>query len=112
MHTRDLPMRLLRTAMILVAMSCVVAVTPLPSQQAPDSTRVAGETAAQAGTPSTTLPGPRVRPPFPSVDAELEARITSPVRPSPLAAQGGRHTIVISTLALVLGIIIIVLLAT
>lgn len=110
MHTRDLPTSLFRTAMFLVAVSCVVAVTPLPSQQAPDSTRVAGESAAQASAPTTTLPGPRLRPPLPSVEAELDARI-NPLRASPPAAQGGgRHTIVISTLALVLGIIIIVLL--
>jgi hypothetical protein len=109
MSRRDLPMRLLRTAMILIAVLCVAAATPLASQQAPDSARVVPASTAQASAPGPTLAGPRVSSPrFQRYEPTL-AR-TDASAGSALAIEGGSHTIVISTLALVLIVIIIVLL--
>lgn len=116
MGTRELPMRLCRTAVILSTVLYAAAVTPLAGQQVPDSARVgvaapansAPASSAQASSPGTTAPGPRISPRFQSFEPSL-ARSDASVTSSPMAA-GGSHTIVISTLALVLIIIIVVLL--
>jgi len=115
MHMHKLPMRLFRAAMILIAVSCVAAITPLLSQQpepAADSVSVPEAGAAEVSAPSASndiLVGPRRAPPrFHQIDPmppQNEAALNSSV-----AAQGGRHTIVISTLVLVLAVVIIVLL--
>jgi hypothetical protein len=109
MSRRDLPMRLLRTVVIPIALLCAVAAaTPLAAQQAPDSARVVPASTAQPSAPSPTLAGPRVSSPrFQRYEPSL-ARSDAPA--SSLAVEGGSHTIVISTLALVLIVIIIVLL--
>jgi len=103
MDTRDLPVRLLRTAAILIAVSCVAAVTPLLAQQAQDAVRAPG-----TSTSSTTLPGPRLSPEFQRFEPGLTPS-DAPAGSSALVAAGS-HTIVISTLALVLIAVIIVLL--
>jgi len=109
MRTRDLPTRLFRAAIIPIAVLCVVAATPLAAQQASDSARVSVTNAAPASSPSTALPGPRVAPPrFEPYRPNLAPSNASA---SPLlAAERGRHVIVLSTLALVLIVIIAVLL--
>jgi hypothetical protein len=56
----------------------------------------------------SALPGPRLSPQFQRAEPTL-ARSTTSERSS-LAVAGGQHTIVISTLVLVLAVIIIVLL--
>ena len=108
MHTRALSTRCFRSALILTAVALAAAVTPLPAQQALDSARVVPASPAPAVSPSTTLPGPRVSPRFQSFEPRLAPSSVS--RESSVAAQGGQHTIVFSTLALVLAVIIIVLL--
>lgn len=101
-------MRRLRTALILIGVLCVAAATPLAAQQASDSARAAVTTAAPASPTSTTLPGPRVSAPqFQSYEPTL-ARSSASEHSS--LALAGSHTIVISTLALVLIVIIVVLL--
>lgn len=111
MRTRYLPLRLCRDAVILSAVLCAAATTPLAGQQVPDSARVgvaAPANAAQTSAPSTAAPGPRLSPRFQSVTPSLDRSSTS-AAPSPMP-EGGSHTLVISTLALVLIIIIVVLL--
>ena len=99
MSTHKLLMRLMRAAMILVAVSCAAAVTPLLAQQAQSS--------APASAPSVTRPGPRLSSQFQRYEPSL-AR--SDAAASSSAAVAESHTIVISTLALVLIIVVIVLL--
>jgi hypothetical protein len=116
MSTRYQPMRLYRTAMILGAVLYAAAAMPLAAQQVGDSARVgvaapanaAPASAAEASAPGTTAPGPRISPRFQSFAPSLE-RSSASATPSPMR-EGGSHTIVISTLALVLIIIIVVLL--
>lgn len=96
-----------RGAMMLVAVLCAVGPAPLAAQQ---STSPAPATGANPATPSAQtapLPGPRVQPEYrsfqPSVtDSSASGRASS--------LSSGRHTIVLSTLSLVLIIVIIVLL--
>ena len=108
MSMQDRPMRRLRTALILIAVLCVAAATPLAAQQVQDSAHVAVTTAAPASSTATALPGPRVSAPqFQSYEPTLTRSSASDH--SSLAAAGS-HTIVISTLALVLIVIIVVLL--
>jgi hypothetical protein len=78
-------------------------------QAAPDSTRVLETIAVESSAPSATLSGPRL--------TSQRLQSIEPARPyanvfmnSPAVVQGGRHTIVVSTLALVLAAIIVVLL--
>jgi hypothetical protein len=108
MRTRDLPLRLFRVAMILIAVSCTAAVKPLLAQQAPDAVRVTETSSAQASAPSTAQPGPRLSPQFQRFEPSVAPSNAS--GSSSLAAAAGSHTIVISTLALVLIVVIIVLL--
>ena len=97
MRTHNLLLRLMRAAMILVAVSCVAAVTPLLAQQAQ----------APVSAPSVTLPGPRLSSQFQRYEPSL-ARSDAPASASLAVAES--HTIVISTLALVLIVVLIVLL--
>ena len=108
MGTRVRPAQLFRPALILIAVLCVAAATPLLAQQAPDSARVAGTISAQPSAQSTVQPGPRVSPRFQRLEPSFTTRSNASAA-SAFAAQGG-HPIVISTLALVLIIVIIVLL--
>lgn len=112
MSTGFQPLRLFRTAMILGAVLYAAASTPLAAQQVGDSARVARPTSAGAGTTTattaSTTEGPRAAPRFQSFTPSLERSHTS-ATPSPMR-EGGSHTIVISTLALVLIIVIVVLL--
>ena len=95
-----------RAAMMLVAVLGVAGVAPLSAQQATGPAPATGTSAPQAGAPSAPLTGPRVQPEYrsfqPSVaDSSASERASS---------MGGRHTIVLSTLSLILIVIIIVLL--
>ncbi len=99
-----------RVALILAAVLSAAAATPTAAQQAsqpavqqPASSGVTGEAcAAQVGAPSAPLPGPRLQPEWARVEPAIADRSTTP-RPVPPA---GNHTIVISTLALVLIVVI------
>lgn len=115
MSTRFLPMRLRWTAMILVALFCAV-VAPAAAQQASPSAAAATVQAPspapvpEASTPAVTagLSGPRLHAPtFQDVES-VPAR--SHAQASPAAAPEANHTIVVSTLAIVLAAIIVVLL--
>lgn len=105
MRTRNL----FPATMILIPLLCVAVTTTSAQQAAPDSTRVLETSAIESSGPSATLSGPRLAPQrFQSI--EPTRPYTNAVMDSPAAVQGGRHTIVISTLALVLATIIVVLL--
>jgi hypothetical protein len=78
------------------------------AQQAPDPTRVTVPASSAGVSSPSALPGPRLSPEFQRAEPTL-ARSTAS-EGSFLAVASGQHTIVISTLALVLAVIIIVLL--
>lgn len=106
MSKRHLPTLRCPAAAVLLVALCA-AVSPLAAQQAAD-TVVTDTTSVQANPVSTSLPGPQL-PPYVQSVRPVDARVTER-GVAPLAAQGGQHTIVISTLALVLAVVIIVLL--
>jgi hypothetical protein len=108
MCTRDLPRRLIRATMILIAVWCVAALTPVRAQQASDSARVVPADTARVSSPSTPAPGPSLAPRFERVGVSVAPRNASVASPLPVA--GGSHTIVISTLSLVLIVVLVVLL--
>jgi hypothetical protein len=110
MRTRDLPTRLFRVFVIPIAVLCVVAATPLAAQQTADSARVSVTNSAPASSPNAALPGPRVAPPRFEPYRPSLAPSNASASPSLAADGGGRHTIVLSTLALVLIVVIVVLL--
>ena len=97
-------------ALVLAALLSAAAATPAAAQQSPQlgvqQSAASGVTeqtpAVQAGAPSAPLPGPRLQPEWPRVEAAMAERTTS-ARPM---APAGSHTIVISTLALVLIVVI------
>jgi len=93
---------------ILIAALCAAAVTPLWGQQASDSARAVPVSPARSPS-AAALPGPRLVPQFQRVEPRLASRATTSQRPAFMDA-GGQHTIVVSTLALVLAAIIVVLL--
>lgn len=96
-----------RGAVTLVAALCMAA-TPLAAQQIASPAPPAGASAVPATSPSTALPGPRLRPEFPQVEPSFaDNSATAPMATTTAAAT---NTITISTLALVLVVIIIVLL--
>lgn len=95
-----------RGAVTLVAVLCVAAATPLAARQASGPTPQAGASAAQATSPSTTLPGPRLRPEWQRVEPSFADSSAS----GSVAAAAGSHTITVTTLVLVLLVIIAVLL--
>jgi len=95
-----------RAAMMLVAVLGAAGLAPLTAQQAPAPAPPANASTAQAGTPSATLPGPRVQPEYRSYQPSI-ADSSAAGRASSME---GRHTIVLSTLSLILIVIIIVLL--
>ena len=130
MYTRDLPMDRCR-ALILIAVLCFAGATSLAAQQSPDQAGAAGASTAEARAPSaavaatnepaasvaqpstseastarTTEAGPRVAPRFESYEPSMPGT-SAETRTN---ASRGQHTIVISTLVLVLAVIIIVLL--
>jgi hypothetical protein len=108
MSTRALATGLYRTALILVAFFTAAAVKPLRAQEASGFTRALPAHAPSFTSPNTTL-GPRLTPRFESFTPVL-ARSEASTSSSAAAVSGGEHTIVFSTLALVLGVIILVLL--
>jgi Tfp pilus assembly protein PilX len=110
MRTRELPLRLMQSALILITVLCVVAATPLAAQQVSDSARVSGASAAPAVSPSAAQAGlrspePRFQPYRPNLFSNNTAASAAGA-----AGEGGSHTIVLSTLALVLIVVIVVLL--
>jgi len=99
----------IRAVAVLAAILCAAPLSVAAAQQAPDSARSAAPASSvQANSPSAPLPGPRVS------DRFQRAELTpAPLRTSDhsyFAAEGGRHVIVLSTLAIVLIVIIAVLL--
>jgi hypothetical protein len=106
--------RWISSTALLVPLFVLVANTRAAAQQAasaaPQAPAVAGATvpASSASVSSrSALPGPRLSPEFQRAEPTL-GRSTS--GGSSLAVASGQHTIVISTLVLVLAVIIIVLL--
>lgn len=94
-----------RAAMIVVA-ALAVGLTPLKAQQTASQAPVAGAATAQASAPSAPLPGPRVQPEYRS----FQPSIADSSATGRASSMEGRHTIVLSTLSLILIVIIIVLL--
>jgi len=117
MNTRHLPVRLLQ-ALALITVLC--AASPLAALPVSDTTRVAKQrsiqpsflpgTAIQASSPGITTLGPRLGPQFTSTQPVLAQSNTQQV--AAMAQEGRNHTFVISTLALVLGVIVIALLVS
>ena len=107
MNVRDLPTRLVQ-ALFLIALLSAASVKPLKGQQVADSARVAPARSVPASSTIPSTLGPRQSPQFQRVDTRLAP--SNSESPRPLAVAAGQHTIVISTLALVLATIIIVLL--
>ncbi len=77
------------------------------AQQAPDPARVTAPASSSGVSSSSALAGPRLPPEFQRAEPTLARNTTSEA--SSLAVAGS-HTIVISTLVLVLAVIIVVLL--
>jgi hypothetical protein len=106
--------RLIWSAAALAVLFLLVAHTTAAAQQAasaaqqtPDPTSVTVPASSSVSSPSA-LPGPRLSPEFQRAEPTL-ARSTTP-EGSFLPVASGQHTIVISTLVLVLAVILIVLL--
>jgi hypothetical protein len=101
-----------RLALVLVAGFSVAAATPLAAQQEVQqegqqaaSATVEAPSAAPVGAPVAPLPGPRLSPEWPRVQPSAAER-NATARPAPPA----QNTIVISTLALVVIVVLAVLL--
>jgi hypothetical protein len=87
--------------MILIAALCTGTMTTLAAQQPSDG----AQSAAQASSPSTALPGPRLRAEWPRFAPSVAAN-----NASNSAFLASSHTFVFSTLALVIiGVIVLVL---
>ena len=111
MNARDLPLTMVRTLLILVAISLAVAVSPLLGQQGQAPARVAETNVAPPATVNPFIRAPRAAPRLDLFQPVLPRNDNTAAGSSAATVQeGGRHTIVISTLALVLAVIIIVLL--
>lgn len=91
----------IRAVVVLAAALCAAPLAVSAAQQAPDSARVAVSASSASVSSPSALPGPRLSPQFQRAEPTLG---------SSFAAASGQHTIVISTLVLVLAVIIIVLL--
>jgi len=120
MRTRDLPMRLRWAGMIVVGLLCAAAApaaaqqtlssAPTAPQQASYSAPVTQASTAEANTPTAnaTLPGPRVTAPTFQPVEPIVPRGNASANSPPAPAEN--HTIVVSTLAVVLIAVIVVLL--
>jgi hypothetical protein len=95
-------------AILLVAMLCIAATTPLAAQVQQDSAAVpeAGASTAQPATAS--LAGPRLRQEWRPVEPSFTSNSTT--GPMAMAGSGGSHTLTVTTLVLVLIVVIAVLL--
>lgn len=92
-----------RAAMFLMAALCTGTMTTLAAQQP----GAIAQGATQTSAPNTVLAGPRLRAEWPRFEPSVAENNASP---SALLAAGGSHTIVFSTLALVIiGVIVLVL---
>jgi hypothetical protein len=107
--------RLIWSAAALAVLFLLVAHTTAAAQQAasaaqqtPDPTSVTVPASSASVSSPSALPGPRLSPEFQRAEPTL-ARSTTP-EGSFLPVASGQHTIVISTLVLVLAVILIVLL--
>ena len=108
MLSRIQAVQLVRAAMIAVAVSFTWAVTPVLAQQRSDSVQAEQRSGAFTHAPSTTQTGPRLSPQLQRVEPSLKSAKVS--GSAAMGIEGGNHTIVFSTLALVLAVIIVVLL--
>lgn len=108
MHSRIVSTYLF-LGLLLVALTAAGS-TPLAAQQSA-AVEIGGNVPSpQVDSATSLLPGPRLVPLVESVSPVNGVRVDGTQPAFPLAAEGGRHTIVISTLALVLAVVIIVLL--
>ncbi len=114
MRMQDLLNRLPLAGMVAIGLLCA-AVAPLAAQQAQHLAPAAQVSAAEASaptpsatTPSATLPGPRASAPRFQLEGPIVPQ--SDALPNSAPVPAGGHTIVISTLALVLAVIIITVL--
>lgn len=88
-----------RGIMVVIAALCTATVTTLAAQQPTGVVQ-------QPSSPNSALSGPRLQAEWP----RYEPRVAEHTSPAALAAAGGSHTIVFSTLALVIiGVIVLVL---
>jgi hypothetical protein len=97
-----------RAVMVLVIALCAMALPALAAQQAAGPAPTAGVSSAPVNSPSSALPGPRLQPEWRSFEPSVTD--TSASGRASLMSDGRSHTIVISTLALILIVVIVVLL--
>ena len=99
----------IRSILALAAVLCAAPLTVSAAQQAPEAALVAAPAApAQVSAPDTPLSGPRVAPQFQRAEPTLAP--SNAADRSALKTFHKKDTIVLSTLALVLVVVIIVLL--
>lgn len=93
-----------RLAAILATL-CATALSPLAAQ-GPDSTRAATADTSRATAPSTSLSGPRVQAKWQRYEPSLAPRASERALPQ----EGETHTIKLTTLAIILIAVIVLLL--
>ena len=98
-----------RVVTVLVVALCAMALPSLAAQQVSVPPSAARANVAPASAASTPLPGPRLQPEWRRYEPSVSDSTASG---NGSTMSSGRHTIVISTLALVLIVVIVVLLAT
>ena len=96
-----------RAVMFLGIALCAMAMPPLAGQQAAGTAPASVVSPAPASSSSTALPGPRLQPEWRSFEPSVTD--TSASGRASLMSEG-RHSIVVSTLALILIVVIVVLL--
>lgn len=97
-----------RAVMFLAIALCVMAMPALAGQQAAGTAPASVVSPAPASSPSTAQPGPRLQPEWRSYEPSVTDSSTS----GRASLSEGRHTIVVSTLALILIVVIVVLLVS
>ena len=109
MFTFKNPARVVEGALILCAALTFGAATSLMSQQAQAPATVAAPAAATVSAPATT-PAPAASPLFAQEDRNAPTLANAEAANTAAINEGGSHTIVVSTLVLVLAVVILVLL--
>jgi hypothetical protein len=98
----------IRNVLVLAAALCVLPLSSVAAQQATDSARVPVSALTESvNVPADPLPAPTS---FMLQRPEMLAAISLTPAPSLAAPPAGQHVFVVSTLALVLGIILLVVL--
>lgn len=109
MQIKKLSPKMVRVALMVSALATVSAASSLPGQQAQVPALAAPAAPVPAPTPAAVAPAPRSSALFERTDANAPTIASAQVA-NDAAMADGSHTIVVSTLVLVLAIVILVLL--